>query len=118
MTADALREILLSYPGAVEDHPFGDAPDVYKVGGRMFALVSANPRLTITLKLEPLHGQLLRGQNPSVRPGYHMNKEHWNTITIDCHVLDEELAEWIDQSYCLVAAGLSRKARAALRPRL
>ncbi len=137
MTPKALRRLLLSPPGAIEDHPFGPEPDVYKVGGRMFALVStepgdsrneslgrtasrfsssaeAKPQLTITLKLEPLHGQLLRAQHPSVRPGYHMNKDHWNTITIDRHVLDEELAEWIDESYSLVVAGLSRKARAAL----
>jgi len=133
MKLATLRKLLLSHPGAVEDHPFGAEPHVYKVGGRMFALVSADPRLTITLKLEPLHGQLLRdagenrnavlltchgaaetGQHPSVRPGYHMNKEHWNTITIDRHVLDEELADWIDESYRLVIAGLPRVRRQAL----
>jgi len=134
MTPAALRQLLLSHPGAIEDHPFGSDPHVYKVGGRMFALVSdgasrlteplsgsphpsrRTPRQTITLKLEPWHGQLLRGQHPCVRPGYHMNKEHWNTITVDARVAADELADWIDESYTLVVAGLTRKARAALRP--
>jgi predicted DNA-binding protein (MmcQ/YjbR family) len=138
MTLDSLRRHLLSKPGAVEDHPFGSEPHVYKVGGRMFALVSAEPgdslreslgrtalrfslpvavqpRQAITLKLDPLHGQLLRAQNPSVRPGYHMNKDHWNTVVLDRNVIDEELAEWIDESYDLVVERLPRKARAALR---
>jgi predicted DNA-binding protein (MmcQ/YjbR family) len=143
MTSDSLRKLLLSKPGAVESHPFGPEPDVYKVGGRMFALVSAEPgpslrrvatrdasslgeprcgspglrqaALTITLKLEPLHGQLLRGQHPCVRAGYHMNKDHWNTVTLDARVAADELADWIDESYSLVVASLSRKARATLR---
>ncbi len=115
MTLDSLRRLLLSKPGTVEDHPFGPEPHVYKVGGRMFALVSAaQPRQAITLKLDPLHGQLLRAQHPSVRPGYHMNKDHWNTVVLDRNVIDEELAEWIDESYDLVVERLPRRARAAL----
>jgi predicted DNA-binding protein (MmcQ/YjbR family) len=115
MTLDSLRRHLLSKPGAVEDHPFGPEPHVYKVGGRMFALVGPGRPSEITLKLDPLHGQLLRAQHPSVRPGYHMNKDHWNTVVLDRNVIDEELAEWIDESYDLVVASLSRKARDALR---
>jgi predicted DNA-binding protein (MmcQ/YjbR family) len=115
MTLATLRELLLSKPGAVEDHPFGSEPHVFKVGGRMFALVSPGRPLEIALKLEPWHGQLLRGQHPCLRPGYHMNKEHWNTITVDARVAADELADWIDESYTLVVAGLTRKARAALR---
>jgi predicted DNA-binding protein (MmcQ/YjbR family) len=114
MTFDSLRQLLLAKPGAVEGHPFGPEPHVFKVAGRMFALVSPSRPLVVTLKLEPLHGQLLRGQHPSVRPGYHMNKEHWNTVLVDRNVLDEELAEWIDESYALVVARLSRKARNTL----
>ncbi len=137
MTLDALRTYLLSRPAAVEDHPFGPEPHVFKVGGRIFALVSAEPgdslreslgrtaqrfslpvaaqpRQAITLKLEPWHGQLLRAEHPSVRAGYHMNKEHWNTIVLDAQVADDELADWIEESYALVVGRLSRRTRRAL----
>jgi predicted DNA-binding protein (MmcQ/YjbR family) len=114
---DVLRKLLLSHPGAVEDHPFGPEPHVFKIGGRMFALVSLGRPLEITLKLEPWHGHLLRSQHPSVRAGYHMNKDHWNTVVLDQNVLDEELAEWIDESYALVVERLPRKVQRALHAR-
>jgi predicted DNA-binding protein (MmcQ/YjbR family) len=116
MTLARLRELLLSKPGAVEDHPFGPEPHVFKVGTRMFALVSPGRPLVVTLKLEPWHGQLLRGDHPCVRPGYHMNKEHWNTITVDTRVAADELVDWIGESYSLVVAGLPRKVRNSLGP--
>ena len=116
MTLDALYATLLSLPGSVEERPFGPETPVFKVVGKMFALVAPDhvpPR--ITLKLDPLHGQMLRADHPCVAPGYHMNKEHWNTITLDDRVGNDELRSWIDESYDLVVAGLSRKKREALR---
>ena len=116
MTLDSLFADLLSHPGAVEERPFGPETPVFKVAGKMFAFVAPDdvpPR--ITLKLDPLHGQMLRADHPCVAPGYHMNKEHWNTITLDDRVDEEELRSWIDESYDLVVAGLSRKKREALR---
>ena len=77
--------------------------------------VSAKPRQTSTLKLEPLHGQLLRAQNASVLPGYHMNKDHWNTVILDADVVDDELADWVDESYALVVERLPRRERECLR---
>lgn len=114
MTPDRLRKLLLSFAGATEEHPFGPDPHVYKVGGRMFALVSPERPLRSSLKLEPLQGHLLRAQNPSVLPGYHLNKDHWNTVTVGPGVPDEELADWIEESYWLVVANLPRKTRDAL----
>jgi predicted DNA-binding protein (MmcQ/YjbR family) len=131
MDLEALRRLLVSKPGAVEDQPFGPDVLVYKVGGRMFAAtrcgeylgrtaerfslsVAAQPRQTITLKLDPLHGQLLRAQNASVLPGYHMNKDHWNTVVLDGGVVDDELADWIDESYSLVVERLPRRERERL----
>lgn len=115
MDLAALRHLLVSKPGASEGRPFGPDVLVYKVCGRMFALVAPDSPARITLKLEPLHGQLLRAQNASVLPGYHMNKDHWNTVVLDGGVVDDELADWIDESYTLVVERLSRKTRAALR---
>jgi predicted DNA-binding protein (MmcQ/YjbR family) len=116
MDVSRLRTYLLSLPGAMEDHPFMPEIPVYKVQGKMFAYLSPGetpPRLTI--KLEPLRGQLLRATYPSVRPGYHMNKDHWNTVFLDGSVPDDELLGWIDDSYELVVEGLPARLRKALR---
>jgi len=89
---------------------------VYKVQGKMFAYVSPEespPRLTI--KLDPLHGQVLRSTYDAVRPGYHMNKDHWNTVFLDGTVPEDELLTWIDDSYELVVEGLPARLRKALR---
>jgi len=114
MDLEALRRLLASQPGAMEDQPFGPDVLVYKVGGRMFALVAPDSPARITLKLEPLHGQLLRAQNASVLPGYHMNKDHWNTVVLDGGVVDDELADWIGESYSLVVERLPRRERERL----
>jgi len=115
MDLAALRHLVVSKPGATEDQPFGPDVLVYKVCGRMFALVAPDFPTRITLKLEPLHGQLLRAQNASVLPGYHMNKDHWNTVILDAGVMDDELADWVDESYALVVERLPRRERERLR---
>jgi predicted DNA-binding protein (MmcQ/YjbR family) len=114
MDLAALRRLLVSKPGATEGRPFGPDVLVYKVCGRMFALVAPDSPARITLKLEPLHGQLLRAQNASVLPGYHMNKDHWNTVVLDGGVVDDELADWIGESYSLVVERLPRRERERL----
>ena len=88
---------------------------VYKVVGKMFALVplDADP-LAISLKCEPGQALLLRDVYPAVQPGYHMNKTHWNTVTLDGTIPEPEIWGMIDDSYDLVVAGLSRAQRAAL----
>ena len=116
MDVDRIRTHLLSMPGAVEDFPFTPEVPVYKVGGKMFAYLSpaeSPPRLTV--KLEPLHGQILRATYDAVRPGYHMNKDHWNTVFLDGSVPEDELLAWIDDSYELVVDALPPHLRKALR---
>ncbi|MFO7170834.1 MAG: MmcQ/YjbR family DNA-binding protein [Chloroflexota bacterium] len=115
MTLDELRALLMGRPGASEDFPFGPEPLVAKVGGRMFALVSfRRPPLQISLKCDPYHAQLLRDTYPAVRPGYHLNKRHWITVTLDGSLPEELLRSLIDESYALVVRGLTRAARRAL----
>ena len=115
MDLKALRAYLLSRPGAVADHPFGPQPLVVKIGGKLFALVAedATP-LTISLKCEPAHAQFLRDSFAAVRPGYHLNKEHWNTVTLDGSIAEDGIHAMIDESYRLVVAGLSRAAQRRL----
>ena len=110
-----LRSFLLAQPGAVEDYPFGPSPLVLKVGGKIFALVShdASPP-EISLKCDPIDTQLLRDRYQAVRPGYHLNKRHWNTVTLDGSIPEPELHLMVTQSYKLVVAGLSRAERKRL----
>jgi predicted DNA-binding protein (MmcQ/YjbR family) len=92
-----------TFPGAVEDYPFGDGVAVFKVGGRMFALVSldGDPG-SVNLKCDPGLALELRAVYAAVRPGYHQNKRHWNTVELDGSIDDDELREMIDHSYELV----------------
>lgn len=109
MDITTLRPRLLAQKGATEETPFGPEALVYKVMGKMFALVAWEEEpLTITLKCEPGQALFLRDLYPAVRPGYHMNKKHWNTITLDDTVPEAELAAMIDDSYELVVKSLTR----------
>jgi predicted DNA-binding protein (MmcQ/YjbR family) len=113
MTRDDVLDVCASQRGAVEDYPFGDSVAVFKVGDRMFALVSleGNPG-SVNLKYEPGLALEWRARYPAVRPGYHQDKRHWNTVELDGSVEDDELREMIDHSYDLVVSRLPRKVRA------
>jgi predicted DNA-binding protein (MmcQ/YjbR family) len=115
MTRDDVLATCARLPGAVEDYPFGDGAAVFKVGGRMFALVSLEGRLgSVNLKCDPELAVVLRAQHAAVRPGYHQNKRHWNTVELDGSVDPDELVEMIEHSYRLVVDRLPRAARAQL----
>jgi predicted DNA-binding protein (MmcQ/YjbR family) len=93
----------------VEDYPFGDEVAVFKVVGRMFALVPLGEEPgSVSLKCDPELAIGLRGRYAGVTPGYHLNKRHWNTVTLDGSVPDEEVLELIDHSYDLVVARLTK----------
>ena len=108
-----------SLPGSVEDYPFGDQVAVYKVGGKMFALLAPNddpPR--ISLKLPPEEGIALRAQYPGrVLPGYHLNKRHWNTVLLDGTLDDGEVLDLVRQSYDVIVAALPVRSRPDLAAR-
>jgi len=112
MNLRILKKHLLSKPLSIEDYPFGPEPMVVKMMGKMFALVSidVNP-LKITLKCDPNDAQIQRAMYSSIKPGYHMNKEHWNTITLDESIPDEIIIQMIDESFHLVIKGLKKKDR-------
>lgn len=115
MNIESLREYCLSQPAATEAMPFGDETLVFKVGGKIFALTSlgAEP-LTVNLKCDPELAVELREQFDAVRPGYHMNKKHWNTVIIDSTIRVSDLKKWIDHSYELVVKSLPKAARQEL----
>lgn len=115
MTRDEILELCASFAGAVEDYPFGDGVAVFKVGGRMFALVPLEDEIArVNLKCDPDLALELREIHAAVRPGYHQNKRHWNTVELDGSIDDDELHDMVDHSYELVVKGLPRAQRAKL----
>ena len=115
MTYELLAELLLSRKGAAEDYPFGPAVAVFKVAGKMFALVALDEApLRLSLKCDPIEADFLRSIYGAIRPGYHLNKQHWNTITLDGSVPQELLLKMIGSSYALVVKGLRRAEREKL----
>ncbi len=113
---DDLRDYCLEFPGSEETFPFGPQTSVFKVAGKIFALsrLDAGP-LEISLKCEPGLAEQLREAHPSVRPGYHLNKRHWNTVTVDGAIADAMVRDMVEDSYDLVVSSLSRSKRRALR---
>ena len=115
MRAAALRRCCLALPGAVEEFPFGPATSVFKVGGKMFALSAlGGAPLEVSVKCEPELAVALRGGYDAIRPGYHLNKRHWNTITLDGGIPDRLVREMIEDSYDLVVSTLPRRVREQL----
>jgi predicted DNA-binding protein (MmcQ/YjbR family) len=81
----------------------------------MFALSRlAGDPLEISLKCEPALADQLRDAHAAVRPGYHLNKRHWNTVTIDGSIADRLLGDMIEDSYDLVVSRLSQSRQRAL----
>ncbi len=107
MDLESFREYCLSKPAATEDMPFGEDVLVFRVGGKMFALASLDEiPATANLKCDPDLALELRDRYEQVRPGYHMNKKHWNTVEFDNGIPDAELHKMIDHSYELVVKRL------------
>ena len=103
MDAEEFREYCLAKPRVTEAMPFGEDTLVFKVAGKIFALLSLDavpPRAN--LKCDPDRALELRDRYEQVLPGYHMNKKHWNTVTLDGEIPARTIAEMIDYSYDLV----------------
>ncbi len=103
MRADELEAACLALPGAGKEYPFGDGIEVFKVRGKIFAIgrLGGDPP-TISLRCEPDLAVQLRAQHAAINPGWHLNKRHWNTVTVDGS---------------LPAASAARADRGLLRPR-
>ena len=112
MIYEELEKVLLAKPGAWLDYPFGKDAAVFKVGSKMFALVSWNKDpLSINLKCDPDDAIVLREMFAAVIPGYHMNKRHWNTVTLDGTVPEPMFLDMCESSYKLVFKSLKKSER-------
>jgi len=105
MTIQEIQEYSLTKTGAYEDHPFGPEPTVIKVATKIFAIIGVD---SISLKCEPFTADHLRQMYLAVKPGYHLNKQHWNSISIDGTVPNDELKWMVDHSYELVSKSLNK----------
>jgi predicted DNA-binding protein (MmcQ/YjbR family) len=115
MDAVDLRDHCLSFCGSTETFPFGPETSVFKVVGKIFAITPLTRQpLQVSLKCDPLLAELLREAHPAIRPGYHLNKRHWNTVTIDGSVTDPMLKDMVEDSYDLVVSQLPQSRRRAL----
>jgi predicted DNA-binding protein (MmcQ/YjbR family) len=115
MTPEELRRACLSQPGAVETCPFREGLSVFKVEGKIFAISGlADSPLSVSVKCEPELADQLRSTHEAIRPGYHLNKRNWNTVTLDGTVADDMVRALIEDSWALVVDGLPARVRERL----
>ncbi len=121
MDFTACRDYCLMQLQSNEDFPFGPDVYVYKVVGKVFAILSENlipgtpdKIASINLKCDPTEALMLRQIFPAITPGYHMNKQHWNTVLLDASVPDNEIKRLIENSYMLVVKSLPKAKRPLL----
>jgi len=101
---DAALAACARQDGAGLEHPFGPQTAVFKIAGKIFALVSLRDDPgSVSLKCDPEHGEVLRAEHASIIPGYHLNKRHWITVGLDGSIPGNMLEELIEDSYDLVA---------------
>jgi predicted DNA-binding protein (MmcQ/YjbR family) len=110
------KNYCLNKKGVTECFPFDDETLVFKVGSKMFALTNINkPILEVNLKCEPFMSEDLRRDFNAIKPGYHMNKKHWNTIILDGSIQDDKLFFLVDLSYELVYKKLKKSEKEQLQ---
>jgi predicted DNA-binding protein (MmcQ/YjbR family) len=114
MNAEEIRKYCLLKKEVTEGFPFDNQTLVFKVNNKMFALLSLEGPLRISLKCDPEKALELRERYPSVTPGYHLNKQQWNTIYFDSTIEDELIRQWIDDSYYLIIQKMPKKDRIRL----
>lgn len=114
MNIELLREYCIRKKSVTEEFPFDNDTLVFKVAGKMFALTSLEKATSVNLKGAPEQNIEWRQQYNAVKPGYHMSKQHWNTVVFNEDLSDSELLKMIDISYELVVKSLPKKVQATL----
>ncbi len=115
MNVEEARQLCISRKGITEGFPFDETTLVLKVGGKMFALINLDRNPSINLKCDPEKAIDLRERYDDILPGYHMNKQHWNTVRLEGVLPEKLIEELIEHSYDLVFASLPRKVQEELK---
>jgi predicted DNA-binding protein (MmcQ/YjbR family) len=108
MNIEELRDYCLQKAGVTEGFPFGEDTLVFKVGEKIFLLTGLESP-SFNVKCDPELAVELREQHDEVRPGFHMNKKHWNTVHTDGSLTNKQLRDMVDHSYELVLKSLPKK---------
>jgi predicted DNA-binding protein (MmcQ/YjbR family) len=116
MTLGFFRSHCLAKFGATEDTPFGEDTLCFRVGGKIFALLNMDSFQYVNLKCEPEQASDLRERYAGITPGYHMNKKHWNSVSVKGDIPDQLILTLVDHSYELVFGSLSQKIKFQLLP--
>ncbi len=112
MTLAAVQARCEEKANSVLTTPFGPTPYVYKVGGKMFALLGTRDGVeTVSLKCDPERSAMLRASFPAITGGYHLNKDHWNTVRLDGTVPPALIRELVDHAYDLIASKATQRRR-------
>lgn len=111
MNIEELRTFCLSLPLVEEKFPFDEETLVFYIAGKMFCLADITLFDSVNVKCDPDQALELRANYQAVLPGYHMNKKHWNTIKVNEDVRDEQIYQWIKDSYNLVILTLPKSKR-------
>ena len=115
MNFKQLEKYIMKKQGVTFDYPFDDIVRVYRIAEKMFALTSEEKPLRVNLKCDPMYALELRSLYEGIIAGYHMNKKHWNTVSLEESDVDEEtIKELIDHSYELIYSKLTKKQRELL----
>lgn len=115
MDVEYLREYCLAKAGVTESFPFDESTLVFKVLGKMFALIGLEREpLAVNLKCDPDYALELRDEYSEIIAGYHMNKKHWNTVNVEGELEEKLILSLVDHSYDLVFKSLPKSKRAAL----
>ncbi|MES2766785.1 MAG: MmcQ/YjbR family DNA-binding protein [Bacteroidota bacterium] len=115
MDLQTIREHCLAKPGVEETFPFDAETLVFKVMGKMFLLTNVELPESINIKCDPEKAVDLRERYADVQPGWHMNKKHWNTVSLTGRLAKKMLFEMIDDSYNLVVSGLPKAVKEILK---
>lgn len=103
--------------GVAVTQPFGPGADVFKLRDKMFCMtMTYQGAPAVTLKCDPERSRFLRDIHPSIIPGYHMNKQHWITVTAGPGVDAELLTFLLDEAYALIWQSLPKAQRPPLAP--
>lgn len=117
MNIEELREYCLSLKGVTEGFPFDESTLVFKVAGKIFCMTDLVDDFSINLKNDPKKNIELREHFRAIKPGYHMNKQHWNTVEVDGSISDEMIKNLVNESYALVVRKLPKKMQQELKNR-
>ena len=112
MNVESLREYCLSLPLATEDFPFDETTLVFRVVGKIFAMLELERPDVVSLKCNPDYALQLREKHPEISGAWHMNKKYWNQVNLSGHLEDELVQGLVRHSYAEVVKKLTRKERA------